>query len=176
VNCAGPFARNATHAQLEAAFGAKNVVYTQVDGPEGSKLNASVVFPEDPKRRLEVLWHDEAARARPSGIVITGASQWSAPRAVKLGLPLAEVEKRNGKPFKLSGFGTDYGGSVTDWEAGNLDKLGGVCRMGIRFSADKGAGSETLGKVSGDNSFSSKDADIRTIKPTVSEIVVGYPQ
>jgi hypothetical protein len=174
VTCAGPFARTANHAQLEAAFGAKNVVFTQVDAPGGTKLNASVVFPDDPKRRLEVLWHDEAARARPSAIVITGASRWLGPRGVRLGLAMAEIEKRNGKPFRLSGFGGDYGGSVADWDGGKLDQLGGACRMGMRFVADAKAAPEALAKVGGDQPFSSNDAEMRTVKPRVSEIIVGY--
>lgn len=176
VTCSGPFARTTTHAQLEAAFGAKNVVFTQVDAPGGTKLNASVVFPDDPKRRLEVVWHDEAARARPSLIVITGASRWLAPRGVRLGMTIADVEKRNGKPFRLSGFGGDYGGSVADWDGGKLDQLGGACRMGMRFVADAKAAPEALAKVSGDQPFTSKDEDMRAVKPRVSEIAIGYAE
>jgi hypothetical protein len=170
----GPFAKTASQAQLEAAFGAKNVVFTQVDGPGGTKLNASVVFPDDPKRRLEVLWHDEAARARPSAIVITGASRWLAPRGLRLGMTMAEIEKRNGKPFRLAGFGGDYGGSVSDWDGGKLDQLDGGCRMGMRFVAAAKTAPEALGKVGGDQPFSSKDAEMRAVKPHVSEIIVGY--
>lgn len=174
VSCAGPFASTTSHAQLEAAFGAKNVVYTQVDAPEGAKLNASVIFPNDPKRRLEVLWQDEQGRAQPSAIVITGASQWAAPGGLRLGMPLPDVERHNGKPFTLSGFGWDYGGSATDWEGGKLDQPAGSCRIGLRFALDATTTPETRGKVDGDRPFLSNDAAIRAAKPKVSEIVIGY--
>jgi hypothetical protein len=144
-----------------------------VDGPGGAKLNATVVFPDDPKRRLEVLWHDEPNRARPSAIVITGSSLWLAPRGLKLGMALTEVEKRNGKPFKLNGFGGDTGGNVTDWDGGKLDQLG-ACRMGVRFRADSKASPDVVGKVTTTQSFTSKDADMLAAKPRAAEIVVGY--
>src|SRR5215470_2133051 len=61
VACSGVFAKESTHVKLAAAFDAKNIVFGEVDGPDGSKLNASILFPNDPKRRLEVLWQDETA-------------------------------------------------------------------------------------------------------------------
>ncbi|MBX6425901.1 MAG: hypothetical protein IRZ09_08280 [Variibacter sp.] len=176
LSCAGPFARESTHADLVAAFGAENVVFTQVDGPEGSKLDASVVYPADPQRRLEVLWHDEQARARPAAIVITGGSRWVAPGGLRLGMALGDVEKRNGKPFHLSGFGWDYGGSVVDWDNGKLDQLDGGCRMNLRFVQDGKTPQAALGKVTGEKTFASNSAEIRAVKPKVAEIIVGYGQ
>jgi hypothetical protein len=173
VSCTGPFAKNANHIQLAQTFGAQNVVFTEVAGPEGTKLSASVVYPNDPKRRLEVLWHDEATRARPSAIVITGASGWTSPRGLKIGTLLAEVEKRNGKPFKLSGFAAESGGAVVDWDGGKLDKLGG-CRMGMRFSVDSKAPQEALSKIATSGQFASSDPDVRTAKPKITEIIIGY--
>mgnify|MGYP001097377928 FL=1 len=161
---------------LEKSFGAANVTFTEVPGPGASKINASVVFPDDPKKRLEVIWHDEAQRTRPSAIVITAVSQWSAPSGMRLGLPLTDVEKRNGKPFMLSGFGADYGGSVSDWQGGKRDQLGGACRMGMRFSEDSGTSAEARARVQGEQVFPSNDPGIRGVKPRVSEIIIGYPQ
>jgi hypothetical protein len=173
VSCAGPFAKNATHLQLAQAFGAQNVVFTEVAGPGNTKLNASVVYPNDPKRRLEVLWHDEATRARPSAIVITGPSRWVAPHGVKLGTFMTDVEKRNGKPFKLSGFGSEGGGAVVDWDGGKLDQLGG-CRMGMRFAIDSKSPEAAQSKVAAQPQFASSDPDLRAVKPKVMEIIVGY--
>jgi hypothetical protein len=175
IACSGPFARDANHARLEAAFGAGNVVFGQVDAPGGTKLNASIVFPDDPKQRLEVLWHDEAARANPSAIVITGASRWTAPQGMRLGLAMAQVEKRNGKPFKLSGFGGELGGNVSDWDGGKLDQLG-ACRMGMRFTQNPKASAEMLTAASGEKQFLSSGAEMRAVSPRVSEIVVGYTE
>src|SRR5438270_19403 len=72
VNCTGTFARASNHLKLAQAFDSRNVTFGEVAGPEGSVLNASIVFAKDPKRRLEVLWQNEAARTDTSLIVITG--------------------------------------------------------------------------------------------------------
>jgi hypothetical protein len=176
VACDGPFSKDSSHIRLAQTFGNDNVVFTTVDGPEGTKLNASVVFPKDPKRRLEVLWHDEEKRTRPSTIVVNGSSSWSAPKGLKVGSQLADVEKQNGKPFKISGFDWDNGGAVTDWDGGALDSLPGGCRIGVRFAPDPKAPKEPREKVVGDTEFPSTDPNMRAVKPKVSEMLIGYPQ
>src|SRR5262245_55740422 len=56
VACAGTFAKNSSHTKLATAYGPQNLDFTYVDGPDNSKLKASVLFPKDAKRRLEVWW------------------------------------------------------------------------------------------------------------------------
>ena len=51
-------------------------------------------------------------------VVINGQSQWSAPKGIKLGTSLAALEKANGRPFKIGGFGDDGSSSVLGWEGG----------------------------------------------------------
>jgi hypothetical protein len=175
IRCDGPFAKDTSHAKLAQAFGAKNVVFQPVEGPGGGKLNATVVFPNDRKRRLEVLWHDETARAKPSSIVVESHSSWSV-RGFRIGEPLANVEKANGKPFTLLGFEGETGGVARNWQGGALDKLSGGCLLGMRFGPDPSALQEARGKVAGDREFTSDNADIRAVRPTITELIVGYPQ
>lgn len=175
IRCDGPFAKDTSHAKLAQAFGAKNVVFQPVDGPEGSKLNATVLFPNEPKRRLEVLWHDEGARQRPSSIVVGGDSAWRA-RGFRIGDPLTMVEKVNGKPFSLASFGGEYGGVARDWQGGALDKLSGDCRLGMRFVLDPKAAPTARSKVEGDGDLTSNSADVRGANPLITELIIGYPQ
>jgi hypothetical protein len=175
IRCDGPFAKDTSHAKLSQAFGAKNVVFQPVEGPEGSKLNATVVFPNDRKRRLEVLWHDESARQRPSSIVVGADSVWRA-RGFRIGEPLAAVEKANGKPFRLAGFAGEYGGVARDWQGGALDKLSGDCRLGMRFALDPKAAAAARSKVENDRDLTSDNTDLRAAKPMIAELIVGYPQ
>ncbi|MDC7786353.1 hypothetical protein J2S22_001014 [Rhodoplanes tepidamans] len=175
IACSGVFAKSSTHLALATAFDAKNVDFTEVDGPEGSKLNASVLFPTEPKRRLEVLWQNEAARSDIALIVITGQSAWTGPKGLKLGLGLAQLEKINGKPFKLSGFDQDNGGSVVDWQGGALDALPGGCKVGIRLVPDAKATDAAKAQAAG-KEFVSTDAAVKGVKPSVAEILFGYPQ
>jgi hypothetical protein len=37
-------------------------------------------------------------------------------------MTLAEIEKINGKPFKLYGFEWDFGGRSSNWQGGELGK------------------------------------------------------
>ncbi len=175
IRCDGPFAKDTSHAKLAQAFGAKNVVFQPVGGPEGSKLNATVVFPNDRKRRLEVLWHDESARQRPSSIVVDADSAWRA-RGFRIGDTLTMVEKTNGKPFRLAGFGGEYGGVARDWQGGALDNLSGDCRLGMRFALDPKAAPAARSKVESDGDFTSDNADVRAANPLIAELIIGYPQ
>lgn len=174
ITCASPFAKTASHLALAARFGAENITFTDVEGPGGSLVKASVLYPKDPKRRLEIWWSNEGARADTSLIVINGQSTWSAPKGVRLGLTLAAIEKLNGKPFLLSGYGVDNSSSVTDWQGGALASLLGGCKMSVRFSADAKAPTEARNAVAGDKSFPSSDVNMRAVSPKAIEILIGY--
>jgi hypothetical protein len=170
----GAFAKNSGHLRLAQAYGVHNVDFTEVAGDDGSTLMASVVFPNDPKRRLEVLWDDDTERAGTRMIVIGGQSTWTAQKGVHLGLPLAAVEKLNGKPFRLMGFENGGMAVVSDWNGGALGLLTDGCRMTVQFKPDPKAPAATLDAASSDKEFASNDPAIRAAKPTVGEIIVGY--
>src|SRR5262249_54830054 len=88
VACNAAFGPESSHLKLASIFRAQNVVFTDVEGSEGSRVRASVLFPNDSKRRLEVWWQDEGARSGTYLIVISGKSTWVAPKGLKLGMPL----------------------------------------------------------------------------------------
>jgi hypothetical protein len=172
----GVFAKDSSHLKLAEMVEAQNIVYAAVDGPEGSKIMASVLYPKDPKRRLEVLWQDDASRSNLQVISINGQSTWMAPKGLKLGLPLAALEKLNGKPFKLAGFDWEDGGSVRDWMGGALATLPGGCIVGMKLAPDPKTSGDIRSQVSGDKDFLSSDPLVRAAKPTIEEITIGYPQ
>jgi hypothetical protein len=174
VACSGAFAKNSGHLRLAQSYGVHNVEYTTVSGDDGSTLMASVLFPNDPKRRLEVLWDDDAQRSGTRMIVIDGQSTWTAQKGVHLGLPLAALEKVNGKPFKLMGFEKDGMAIVSDWNGGALGLLTDGCKVGVQFKPDPKAPAGVLGAASSDKEFASNDPAIRAAKPTVGEIIVAY--
>lgn len=177
IACTGAFAAGSNHEALEKAYDAKNVTFTEIDGgPDGSKLMATVVFPDDPKRRLEVQWRNEAARSDIYRIAITGRSSWTGPKGLRLGMPLAEVEKINGKPFKLQGFDQANSSSALDWQEGALASLPGGCEIGIFFAADPKTPQTAREEAAPGQEFTSNDAAIRALKPIVTEILFGYSQ
>jgi hypothetical protein len=172
--CNGSFAKDSTHEKLETAFGAKNVAWEDVEGPGGSKLKATVLFPNDPKRRLEVVWTKPDTRTDMQVIAINGQSGWTAPKGLKIGMTLAAVEKLNGKPFRLTGFEKDTGGMVQTWDGGALSELPGGCRVALRFEADPRISPEVRRDVAVSREFESSDTAMKKAVPKVVEILVGY--
>lgn len=171
--CDGAFAKDTSHAKLISAFGPKNVTFEDVDGAEGSKEKATVLFANEPTRRVEIFWQDEAKRARPSAIRIRTPSQWIGPEGLTIGLRLEQVEKANGKPFKVNGFEWDYGGFVTGLD-GKLKSLPGGCSATIRFEATRTLKRPKFDPIIGDKAIASSNALLRQVRPMISEWGVGY--
>jgi hypothetical protein len=155
-------------------FDSKNIAFTDVEAAGGIKIPASVLFPNDPKRRLEVWWSNLTARKDIQLIVIGGQSTWTAPGGLRLGQTLEQVEKLNHKPFKLKGFDKDGIATGSNWDGGALMTVAGGCKPGISLRADAKASAEEIGALSVDEEYSSSDPAIRAAKPTVSEILIGY--
>jgi len=146
-----------------------------IDGPEGSTLDATLLFPDDPTRRLVVLWQDETRREKPAAVIVRDDSEWVGPGGVRLGDELGEVEAINGAPFDVLGFGWDYGGAAS-FPAGTLADIPGACVLSLSFDLDwtKEYGPE-FDPIMGDQQLRSDDAQLRAAAPKVAEIIVGYP-
>jgi hypothetical protein len=173
VACSGAFAKGSSHLGLFAIY-KDNVAFTEVDAPEGKKVMASVIFPKDPKRRLEVWWENEASRSGTYLIVIGGQSTWSAPKGLKLGLQFGALEKLNGKPFKVTGFDKDTVGQVSDWQGGALAQLPGGCKAGVFLRPDPKAPAEAREALATGTEYVSTDPSLRAAKPVIAEIILGY--
>jgi len=172
--CSGTFAKDSSHLELVTAFKPKNITFTDVESSDGTKVPASILFPNDPKRRLEVWWSDRNHRSDIHLIVIGGQSTWTAPDGLRLGQTLEQVEKINHKPFKLKGFDKDRIATVSDWDGGALATVAGGCHAGLSLRADAKASAEKINALSADKEYSSSDPAIRAAKPTITEILIGY--
>jgi hypothetical protein len=174
VACSGTFAKDSSHVELTTAFNTKNATFADVEAADGIKVPASILFPNDPKRRLEVWWSDRTHRSDIHLIVIGGQSTWTAPDGLRLGQTLEQVEKINHKPFKLKGFDKDRIATVSDWEGGALATVASGCHAGLSLRADAKASAEKINALPADKEYSSSDPAIRATKPTISEILIGY--
>ena len=173
VACSGPFAKDSSHLKLAMAYDLKNVDFSEVDA--GScKTMASIIYPKDPKRRLEVWWLQPERRKDTYLIAINGQSTWAGPDGLRLGLSLADLEKLNHKPFKLKGFDKDSVASVTDWDGGVLAVLPGGCKAGVALRADARVPPTALSALPSDREFCSVDPAMRAANPSVTEILIGY--
>jgi hypothetical protein len=52
------------------------VAVLEIDGDRGVKVKASVVYPDESRRRVYVLWHDEKLRRHPATIRVDFRSGW----------------------------------------------------------------------------------------------------
>jgi hypothetical protein len=173
VACSESFGKDSSHLKLAMGFGFRNVTATDVEA-NGTKVAASVIFPDDPQQRLEVWWKN----ANSSGIyliVIAGKSEWTAPGGLRLGLTLAELEKLNHKSFKLKGFDKNGAATISDWGGGELASLSGGCNAGLSLRADPKVSTKITGALSANKEYASSNPQIRAVKPSVSEILIGYP-
>jgi hypothetical protein len=92
----------------------------------------------------------------------------------RIGLSLADLEKLNRKPFKLRGFDSDKTATVSDWDHGALAALPGGCKAGVILSAEAKAAAQVLAVLPVDREFSSADEALRAVRPSVTEILIGY--
>ena len=146
LSCDGPLRPDASAATLAEYFGYKNLADADIYVGEGYTEEATVVFGDSPSDRLEVFWKDKAARSGPLRVVVrqtaTGfpMSRWHTPAGLTLGMRLRDIERRNGRPFRLSGFGWDYDGTVPvvgGWPIPirSAVRLPGSCATGRRRGA-----------------------------------------
>lgn len=173
---AGALGPASTAQDLALAYGAANVRDSSIALGEGETSPGTLLFPDDPQRRMEILWHDPAARRSPRRLVLRGErSRWMLPRDVSLGTSLSRLEELNGRPFRLAGFGWDYAGAVTSWEGGALDPLlqGVYVYLAPRIEERAGA---PYGRLQGDREFRSSNPDMRALDPRVYQVFVDFAE
>lgn len=169
IECKGPFARDSGMLALAVSYDSRNMIFTH-EKVQGTEVGVTVMFPKDPKRRLEVWWQN-ANRTGLYLIDIAGKSIWVAPKGLRLGLTLEQVEKLNRKPFKLKGFDADGVASVADWDGGEFASLPGGCKASASIRAKE---KSAAGELPAKDEYSSSDPAMRALKPVVSEILIGY--
>ncbi len=145
-----------TKVSLEAAYGSDNVKHLQLDGPEGTTLSGTVIFPGT-SNEIEVVWTEDD---KLESVRIKNSGQWRTKEGVRVGISLAELNDINGKPFFFLGFDWDMGGGLDNWNHGALP---GALRVVLETKKD-------TSKISGDTSFRSDSPDALEAEIYVAEI------
>lgn len=182
VTCGAPIAWDATEESVKAQFGKENVEYLDLGGPEGTELFGTRVYGGDPSRRFDIIWANDEKRSEPLSIDVSQVwsedgetasnPEWTYTDGVKVGMSIEDVEKINGKPFKLSGFGWDYGGNALDWDGGLLQTTDDdSCGISVSFNQTAENPAES---TFGDKEIASNDKDVVASKPVVSRYSVFY--
>lgn len=166
----GPITADSTEESLKQAFGAEQVKREKMYVGDGQEWEGVAIFPTQPDKRVEVFWFEEAPN-RVQMIQIAGEkSQWKTAQGVSLGTTLQELQKLNGKPFKMLGLGWDFGGGVADWNGGALEGLTLRCdSTSVELSEEENA------SISGDKTVMSDLPAMQKANPKVSKITVSFP-
>ncbi len=152
-----------TRLELEARFGKANVREELFDGPEGEvSYPVLVVFPDDPRKRLELVQDAENPDAPIVELRISDpATHWHDANGLRPGMALAELVALNGAPVSFYGLDWDYGGAVQDWHGGTLaNAVDATTFHRVTLAARNGALDARLPR--GDRSFRSDDSGYPT--------------
>ncbi|MFG1247510.1 hypothetical protein [Xanthobacter flavus] len=171
--CTGPFAPNTTAINIAADFGQANVITGNIMSPDGSTAPGIILLPNDPALSLEIAWKDPANMVAPRRVAFTESSAWTV-NGIGIGTSLSDLERANGKPFRIQGFGGNSGGVVADWRGGRLGNLGGGCVLGVQMALSAGASDGTQARISGPKVYTSNDPAIRAANPSVGVFWVNY--
>lgn len=169
ITCSYPVGAGDTLASLQSRYGQQAQAAT-LGGPEGSEFEGVVLWPDDPSRRLEVIFADDAMR-EVSSVHPGDGSRWRI-AGLALGDPLARARDANGRRFTLWGFEWDYGGYVSDLDGGSLASQPGGCRVLLRFGPG-GRGPLPEGVV-GEVELSSDDPRLDAVDPRIEELSLGF--
>jgi hypothetical protein len=168
---AGPVTAASREVDLKLRYGAEAV---RIDLGEGETTPGTVLFARDSLLRAEIVWHDTVSRSRPARLILRGSrSKWTVGPGISLGTSLQELERINGRPFTLAGFGWDYGGVITEWGGGPLDRA----LAGVKLYLDPGPAqyeSASYSQVLGDRDYSSSLPPMQQLNPRVARIYVDF--
>jgi hypothetical protein len=106
----GPLKRDTSEAALTRALGAPNVRAASISLGAGRCARGTVVFADDPARRIEIVW-SSAAHDRPAFVVLGAGSRYRTPSGARVGASLAELERLKGEPLATSRW--DWSGTVS---------------------------------------------------------------
>lgn len=148
-----------TATDIERAYGKGSLKQQKIPGAEGEEIDGAKLF-DGTDRELEIVWDPDNEKTKIVFDIRVMGKAWKFENGLKSGMTVEEVEKINGKPFKIAGFEWDYGG-YANFEGGKLDG-----KVSIRFSPTTENIPEYL---SGDKQLSSADKKLRAAKPLVDE-------
>ncbi len=131
----GPINKQTTLKDLEQWFGAENVSKDSLQRKDGTFVAATKVYEGTPNE-LRIAWKTDAVFQRIARVIIQQeGADWRTERGIKIGMPLADVEKINEVPFAIFGFHSPYAGSVFNWEDGALSEQSGLS-LRFRYTND----------------------------------------
>lgn len=171
LTCGYPARVGDTAKTIMDRFG-DHAKFETLAGPEGMEIPGIVLWDGDPKLVVEIGFKDEA-RTKLDFVRVSEGSSWNI-KDLKLGDTLEKVRAANGQPVKFYGFEWDYGGAVSSFEKGKLDKNGQcIIQMTLTYDWDNFDYSDGL---AGDVELSSDDEIVNQKAISIVQMGLGYPR
>lgn len=186
----GPVSRTSTERSLRKTLG-KAAVKEDVDIGEGMTEPGLVIYKDDPARRLAVLWNDDNP-AHPATIFICYGAvapappcRWHTANGIGAATTLRDLERRNDKPFEMTGWGFDLGGNIVSFNGGKLEKeLRSFGALALTLYPQTNKEGEYVPKVTekefnavqGDKILTSSDAVLQKLDPRVVGMSLEFPR
>ncbi len=158
---------------LESRFGPESVSRIDVELGEGQTEPGAMLFAADPVRRATVYFVDGRVDGAISAIYIRDAqSRWRGPLGLRVGMTSVELQQLNGRPYRFLGFDWDYGGYVSHWSGGSLEKaVLSPGRIAVRLQAPPNT---PEGYPGGDGDFTSDMPILGSHPALVSEFGLTF--
>jgi hypothetical protein len=118
----GLIKRNANFNALTALYGSANIKDERICGPECvDSLDVTILYPGQRNEAI-IYWNDSAYHTSISFIECRGDSAgYHTAAGIKNGSGFADLLRLNGRRIHFSGFGWDYGGTITSYNKGALE-------------------------------------------------------
>lgn len=161
----GAIVKGATKPEdLARIYGAANVRTTKIYPlGGGDDTSPGVLIHAETADALEVTFSDDGKRIVTVAIL---GKNWRTMEGLRIGTPLAELERINGGPFELYGFGWDFGGRV--------QSSGRTLEAYSIFLYTTLAGGTERDDVTGDKTISSRHPALKTLGVEVNLIYVPF--
>ena len=182
----GPITALTTRADLTTIFGLKNVIDEDVTLSDEGSEPGTIVFKDQADASLTITWNDDRPDPRIEVIVfclalsgLPSKCRWHTAEGITFGTTLKHLQALNGGNFAILGFGWDYGGTVTSWQGGRLDKLKTNCgSFNVRLDPPPATPSDTraaaIEQVEGDREFTSAEPAMEALDPQVSYMSFSF--
>jgi hypothetical protein len=183
----GPITANTVRGDLKGLFPQATLAEDELELDEGMVFPATFVAREKQPESLAIVWTTKAADAHPKQIYMCrgrrrGECKWHTAE-LSVGTKLSDIEKINGKPFSIHGFGWGYGGDVESWDGGKLEKLACLQNLTVSMDGERRDGefttpitSEERNSFSGNRSIPTTNPALRKLNPAITEMLFLFPR
>lgn len=188
----GPITASTVRADLRRLFAQTAVSDGELELDEGMVFPATFVARGTPAESLAIVWTGAGADAHPKQVYICrgrrpGTCKYHAAVPggdIAAGTRLADLEKLNGKPFTIQGFGFGYGGSVLSWDGGKLAKIDCHSSLSLAIDGERNREGELAmdltaeerATFTGNRPVPSNTPALVKLNPAVTEILFKFPE